>query len=104
MEPENVSQGSNESPKVTYKTDRFHELYIQALKHKLNQQKIMQLNLDTECTFKPKIYTRGHKQGFKSASKREMNVSDENGDLRATNEQNPQRARSAKRSIGDGPL
>jgi len=95
IEVENVSQGSDESPQVTYKVDRFNELYIQALKHKLNQQKIMQLNLDTECTFKPKIYTRPINKEFKSAGKQEMNISEEhNPDLVATNEQHPLRARS----------
>lgn len=38
------------------KYDRFNDLYIQALKHKQNQLKVSELNLDEECTFVPNLY------------------------------------------------
>ena len=40
-------------PAAKLKYDRFNDLYVQALKQKLNHEKVMQLNIDEECTFMP---------------------------------------------------
>ena len=48
----------NNLDKNMYKYDRFNDLYIQALKQKLNHEKVMGLNMDEECTFRPKLYKR----------------------------------------------
>jgi hypothetical protein len=54
-----------------YKYDRFNDLYIQALKQKLNHEKVMGLNMDEECTFRPKLYKRitTKTQRYKSVEK-----------------------------------
>lgn len=59
---ENVSLESIEeeesSASRVFKYDRFTDLYVQALKQRLNQEKLMALNFDQECTFRPKLHRR----------------------------------------------
>ena len=93
---ENVSvERSPSGHRRTYRYDRFNDLYIQALKQKLNHEKVMGLNMDEECTFRPKLYKRiGNKKVLRSYKSAEKDLGQPNLDLRqiqstAHNEQEP---------------